>query len=169
MQRSSTVAAAVWMTGAIVSFTSMAVAGRAVSSDLDTFEIMLFRSVVGVCIVVTITLLTGQRGKIRPARLGLHGMRNLLHFTGQNLWFFAITLIPLAQVFSIEFSAPLWVTLLAPLFLGERITLTRAGAALLGFAGILIVARPDFGHVEASSPPRLPRSVSRAPPSARNA
>ena len=148
MPLTPTLAAAVWMTGAIASFTSMAVAGRAVSGDLDTFEIMLFRSLVGICIVTSVALVTRQTANIRRARLGLHALRNLLHFAGQNLWFFAITLIPLAQVFSIEFSAPLWVTLMAPLFLGERITLPRAAAAILGFTGILIVARPDFGHLD---------------------
>ena len=147
MNLSPTLAAAAWMTGAIVSFTLMAVGGRAVSLELDTFEIMMFRSLVGMCIVASVAVITRQTGNIRRARLGLHALRNLLHFAGQNLWFFAITLIPLAQVFAIEFSAPLWVTLLAPLFLGERITLPRAAAAILGFAGILIVARPDFGHI----------------------
>ncbi|MDP3959185.1 MAG: DMT family transporter, partial [Pseudorhodobacter sp.] len=52
--------------------------------------------------------------------------------------------IPLAQVFALEFTSPIWVILLSPLFLGERITPARALAAALGFAGILIVARPDF-------------------------
>ena len=148
MPLTPTLAAAVWMTGAIASFTSMAIAGRAVSDDLDTFEIMLFRSLVGIFIVTSVALFTRQTANIRRTRLGLHALRNLLHFAGQNLWFFAITLIPLAQVFSIEFSAPLWVTLMAPLFLGERITLPRAAAAILGFTGILIVARPDFGHLD---------------------
>ena len=96
MPLTPTLAAAVWMTGAIASFTSMAVAGRAVSGDLDTFEIMLFRSLVGICIVTSVALVTRQTANIRRARLGLHALRNLLHFAGQNLWFFAITLIPLA-------------------------------------------------------------------------
>ena len=68
-----------------------------------------------------------------------------MHFAGQNLWFYAITLIPLAQVFALEFTSPLWVTLFAPLLLGERLTRTRAMAASLGFVGILLVAQPDFG------------------------
>lgn len=135
--------AALWMLGAVASFSSMAVAGRAVSLDHDTFEIMLYRSVVGFVIVVIVARATGHLAEVRRDRLGLHVIRNLCHFTGQNLWFLAITLIPLAQVFAIEFTSPLWVLMLSPLVLGERITPIRVLAALLGFIGILLVTRPS--------------------------
>ena len=135
--------AALWMSGAILSFSSMAVAGRELSSDLDTFEIMMYRSFIGILIVVTLATASGRLGQINARNLGLHGLRNLAHFTGQNLWFFAITLIPLAQVFALEFTSPIWVVVLSPLILGERLTSTRALAALIGFVGILIVARPS--------------------------
>jgi drug/metabolite transporter (DMT)-like permease len=80
-------------------------------------------------------------------RLRGHGLRNVLHFTGQNLWLFAVTMIPLAQVFAIEFTSPIWVIVLSPFLLGERLTRMRAIAAALGFVGVLIVAHPDFGAV----------------------
>lgn len=138
-----TLRAALWMLGAVVSFSSMAVAGRAVSLDHDTFEIMLYRSVVGFVIVLVVARATGRLGEVRRDRLGLHAIRNLCHFTGQNLWFLAITLIPLAQVFALEFTSPLWVLVLSPLVLGERLTRIRVLAACLGFAGILMVTRPS--------------------------
>ena len=139
--------AALWMTGAIVSFSSMAVAGREVSGELDTFEIMLYRSLIGVGVVTAIAALRGTLGQITRRHMGLHLARNLSHFAGQNLWFYAVTVIPLAQVFALEFTSPLWVIVLAPFFLGERITKVRALAALLGFIGILIVARPGLATV----------------------
>lgn len=134
--------AAIWMIGAIASFTSMAVAGRAVSLDHDTFELMFYRSLVGIALVVSISAARGTLGTISRQKLGLHFLRNTSHFAGQNLWFFAITVAPLAQVFALEFTAPLWVLLLAPIFLGEPITRPRALAAGLGFIGILIVTHP---------------------------
>lgn len=140
--------AALWMTGSILSFSAMAIAGRAVAPVLDTFELMTWRSVIGFVIVVSLGGLLGQLGQIRFNRLGTHVIRNLFHFTGQNLWFWAITVIPLAQVFALEFTSPLWVILLSPLLLGERITRTRALSALLGFVGILIVARPDLTQID---------------------
>ncbi|CUH62523.1 carboxylate/amino acid/amine transporter [Thalassovita gelatinovora] len=147
--------AALWMSGAIASFTSMAVAGRAISFELDTFEIMMYRSFVGIFIVLIVAAGSGTLGQIHRRNLRLHLIRNLCHFTGQNLWFFAITVIPLAQVFALEFTAPLWVVVLSPLLLGERITSIRALAALIGFIGILIIARPtaatlEFGQVAAA-------------------
>ncbi|WP_291734703.1 DMT family transporter [Leisingera sp. F5] len=135
--------AALWMIGAIVSFSAMAIAGREAGLTLDTFEIMTYRSLVGVIIVVALLTATGKWHQVSRARLGVHAVRNLFHFTGQNLWFLAVTLIPLAQVFALEFTSPLWVIILSPLLLGEVLTRRRMLAAAIGFAGILIVARPS--------------------------
>lgn len=135
--------ACIWMTGAIVSFSAMAVAGRAVSLDLDTFEIMMYRSLIGLTIVLAIAGATGHLTQISRNKLSLHLVRNLFHFAGQNLWFYALTVIPLAQVFALEFTSPIWVLLLSPLVLQERLTTTRILAALIGFIGILVVTRPS--------------------------
>jgi drug/metabolite transporter (DMT)-like permease len=135
------------MSGAIVSFCAMAVAGRSLAAEIDTFEMMLYRSLIGIGLVLAVGGLLGRLGEINAQSLGLHAVRNVFHFTGQNLWFFSLTFIPLAQVFALEFTSPLWVTLLAPLVLGERLTRTRVLAAALGFAGILIVARPGFTEI----------------------
>ena len=139
--------AAIWMTGAIASFSTMAVAGREVSFALDTFEIMLFRSVVGVIIVAFAAIAFGTWRQINRQQFSLHFARNIMHFIGQNLWFYAVTVIPLAQVFALEFTSPIWVILLSPLLLGERITLIRAAAALMGFIGILVVTRPNMAGI----------------------
>ena len=139
--------AAIWMTGAIASFSTMAVAGREVSFALDTFEIMLFRSVVGVIIVAFAAVAFGTWRQINGQQFSLHFARNIMHFIGQNLWFYAVTVIPLAQVFALEFTSPIWVILLSPLLLGERITLIRAAAALMGFIGVLVVTRPDMAGI----------------------
>ena len=145
----TTLRAATWMVGAIGAFTMMAIAGRAASLDLDTFEIMLYRSFVGLLIVGLVAWQAGTLHQISRDRIGLHFVRNLFHFTGQNLWFFAITVIPLAQVFALEFTTPIWVILLSPLILGERITKIGGLAAAIGFIGILLVARPDFNNLNA--------------------
>ncbi|MGY8791544.1 MAG: hypothetical protein ACKVKR_14890, partial [Pseudomonadales bacterium] len=75
--------AAIWMTGAIASFSTMAVAGREVSFALDTFEIMLFRSVVGVIIVVFAAIAFGTLRQINRQQFSLHFARNIMHFIGQ--------------------------------------------------------------------------------------
>jgi drug/metabolite transporter (DMT)-like permease len=131
-----------WMSGTITAFTAMAVAGREISFELDTFELMLYRSLIGLVLVLVIGRLAGTLHQIRRNRLKTHFFRNLAHFTGQNLWFFAIAVIPLAQVFALEFTSPIWVALLAHFALGERLNRIKSAAILFGFVGILMITRP---------------------------
>lgn len=149
--RSGVLPAAAWMLGAVVSFSLMAVSGRMVSFTLDTFEIMTYRSVIGLAIVLAVASVAGTRRQITRRSPGLQLARNLFHFAGQNLWFYAIALIPLAQVFALEFTSPLWVLVLSPLMLGERLTRMRILAAAAGFVGILIVARPGPETINAGT------------------
>jgi drug/metabolite transporter (DMT)-like permease len=147
--RVEVVRAGLWMSGVILSLSLMAVAGRALAPELDTFEMMFYRSLVSIGIVLAVGGAMGRLHEVDTRSIGLHMVRNAFHFAGQNLWFFSLAFIPLAQVVALEFTSPLWVILLAPLILGERITRTRAIAAALGFAGILIVARPGFTEINA--------------------
>ncbi|WP_166415619.1 DMT family transporter [Cochlodiniinecator piscidefendens] len=140
--------AAAWMSGAVFSFTAMAIAGRALSGDYDTFEIMTYRSIVGVVLVVSLGWYSGTLKSISTNHFKLQLMRNIVHFTGQNLWFFALPLIPLAQLFALEFTTPIWVIVMAVVFLGERLTLTRLMATTLGFIGVLMVAKPGVATID---------------------
>lgn len=138
----SNLRAGLWMLGSVVAFSAMAVAGKQVTPVHDSFEIMTLRSAVGLILVLVLARATGQMSEIKAQRLTGHFFRNILHFAGQNLWFFALTLIPLAQLFALEFTSPIWLLLLSVLFLGERLTLPRVSSVALGFVGILIVTRP---------------------------
>ena len=137
--------AALWMCGAIASFTLMAISGRAIQVDLNSFELMFWRSLIGFAIIGTLVL-SLHRGAIWsaicPTSPRLHLARNIFHFTGQNLWFYGIMVIPLSQLVALEFTSPIWVAVLAPLVVGEIFTRRRLWIALLGFSGILIVAQP---------------------------
>lgn len=142
--------AAAWVSGAIASFTLMAVAGRAVQAELNTFELMFWRSLIG--FLVILALLKGTSGglaRVRTRHPGLHLVRNVFHFAGQNLWFYGIMMIPLAHLVALEFTMPIWVVLFSPLLLGERLTRRRLGVAALGFVGVLVVAQPGVQPVGA--------------------
>ncbi|MBP7240746.1 DMT family transporter [Amaricoccus sp.] len=144
-----------WMLGAIASFAAMAVAGREIQVEMNTFELMLYRSAIGFAVIAAIVLASGRPGEIVASRHPwLHVKRNAAHYLGQNLWFFAVTLIPLGQLAALEFTNPIWVVLLAPFFLGEAMTKPRLLAAGLGFVGVLIVAEPGvapFGAGQAAA------------------
>ncbi|NDW52254.1 DMT family transporter [Aliiroseovarius sp. PrR006] len=139
------------MTGAIGSFSVMAMAGRAVSLQLDTFELMMYRSAVGLCIILAVLTLSRRWHMVSRQNLGLHFIRNLAHFAGQNLWFYALTLIPLAQVFALEFTSPLWVVFLAPFLLGERLTRLQVLCVASGFVGILIITASSLSEPTTST------------------
>ena len=141
----STPKAALWMSAWLTCMVAMAVAGRELTADLPVFVVMLLRSLFG---LVLITPLVIKNRAIASPRRRLHLWRNLVHYTAQYAWFFALTLIPLAQVVSIEFTLPIWTAILATVFLGERLSNYRIAAIALGFAGVLIIVRPGVSTVE---------------------
>ncbi len=144
-------AAALWMIGAILSFSALAVAGREAMAGLTIPELLFYRSLTGVAVMLAAAALTsGAAGlfALPRRRYGLHLLRNGFHFAGQMLWYFALVTIPLAQVFALEFTSPIWAVLMAPVLLGERLTARALLTALAGFIGILIIARPALGAIE---------------------
>ena len=138
-----------WMTGALLSFSASAVAIRALSEHLTTFEILSIRSGFGLTVLL---ILVAVRADLRKAlafqRMGLHVARNSIHFVGTFLWTLAVTLLPFATVFALEFTMPMWVALLAVPLLGERMTRSRIGSVALGFLGVLVIVRPGLSSFQ---------------------
>lgn len=140
------------MGGSIASFLTMTVAGRAIMPALDVFQVMEMRSVIGWFILLPLVLASGGFNAMRTKRPLQHIGRNVVHYAGQFAWLQALTMIPLAQLISIEFTTPIWGALLAVLFLGERMSLRKVMAILLGLVGVLVIVRPgattvDPGHL----------------------
>ena len=125
----------------LTSFVLMTVAARQLSGRMATFEILFLRSLVALIILLALSPRLG-RGAYATGRLGLHVARNVIHFCGQYAWVWGIALTPLALVTAIEFTSPVWVSLLAALLLGERLTLARWAAIAGGVLGIIVIAQP---------------------------
>lgn len=138
---------ALWMGGALLSFSLMAVAVRELLRTMASFEILFLRSLVSFVLVLAVLPRFGL-AVLRTRRFGLHVVRNVLHFGGQYAWVYAIAMLPLATVFAIEFTMPVWAAVLAMLVLGERLNRGRTVMLVLGLAGILIILRPGFGIVQ---------------------
>jgi len=141
--------AVAWMGVALLSFTVMAVSVRELAA-MHAFEMLFVRSAVGLAIMTAIVSATGWRA-LETNNLAGNVLRNGLHFTGQVLWIFGITLLPLATVFAIEFTTPMWSAVLAVAILGERMTRGRWVALALGFAGILVIVRPGLEGVSSGA------------------
>jgi len=138
---------ALWMCGALLSFSLMAVAARELLRSMGSFEILFLRSLVSFVLMLAILPRFGL-GALRTQLFGLHVLRNVLHFGGQYAWVYAIAMLPLATVFAIEFTMPVWTALLAMLILGERLNRGRAVMLALGVVGVLIILRPGFAVVQ---------------------
>jgi drug/metabolite transporter (DMT)-like permease len=144
-RRSDLVRAVLWMTGALLSFSAMAVSVRTLSGSLKVMEILAIRNGGGLLILL-------GSGAFNPAllrtisvrRLPLHLMRCTIHFAGQFLWATGVTLLPLATVFALEFTAPTYTVVLSALFLSERLTLGRIAMVVCGLLGVLVILRPGL-------------------------
>lgn len=133
----------VWVAGALLAFSAMAVSLRALSPYLGVFDMLSLRNISGIIVLLSLAAINPDlRPLIKPQTPMLHVWRNLVHFIGTYTWSYAVTILPFALVFALEFTNPIWVTLMAVPFLGERLTPSRIGAVILGFAGILIITRP---------------------------
>lgn len=139
------------MLGTILSFCFMAVAARELSGNIGVFEILFFRSTFGLIIVSGIIFLTGNTALFHTNRIHIHGVRNIFHLAGQSGWVLGIGLLPLAEVFALEFTVPIWVALIASLFLNESITKVKAIAILLGFLGVVVIVKPGFASYDTTS------------------
>jgi drug/metabolite transporter (DMT)-like permease len=132
----------------IASFLTMSVAGRATTAELNVFQVLELRSVIGLFILLPLVMISGGFAAMRTKRPLAHIARNVVHFVGQAAWLYALTLIPLAVLISIEFTTPIWTAFLAVGFLGERLSRPRLAAIVLGLIGVVIIVRPGVGSVD---------------------
>ncbi len=140
--------AAFWMALSITSFLAMSVAGRATTSVLNVFQVLELRSVIGFFILLPLVMMSGGFAAMRSQRPVAHVARNVVHYAGQAAWLYALTLIPLAVLISIEFTTPIWTAILAVSFLGERLSRPRLAAIVLGLIGVVVIVRPGIGSVD---------------------
>ena len=145
----SNLKAALWMAGWLSAMTTMAVAGREATRTLDVFQIMEMRSVLGLVLLYPLIRRQGGFVTMKTTRPLQHIARNVVHYGAQFSWFMALTLIPLAQVISIEFTMPIWTAMLAVSFLGERMNRWKNLAIALGLVGVAIIVRPGSGAANA--------------------
>jgi drug/metabolite transporter (DMT)-like permease len=134
-----------WMTGALLSFSAMAVSVRVLADTLSVIEILAVRSGLGLLVMAALTIMRRElRATIVTRQLPLHVLRNTIHLGAQYLWAMSLLLLPLATVFALEFTAPAWTLILALPLLGERMTASRIGAVTLGLLGVLVILRPGL-------------------------
>jgi drug/metabolite transporter (DMT)-like permease len=139
--------AAMWMACWLSLMLVLTVAGREAMRELNVFQLMEVRSVLGLLMLCPLILAQGGFAVVKTARFPHHAARNLIHYGAQLGWFFALTLIPIGQVVAIEFTMPIWTAILAASFLGERMTPWKIAAIVLGVIGVVVIVRPAMGAI----------------------
>jgi drug/metabolite transporter (DMT)-like permease len=133
------------MSGALVSFSAMAVSVRVLAATLGVMEILALRAGLGLLVMAKLVAARADlSANINCRHRRLHLFRNTVHVGASYLWAMGLLLIPLAMAFALEFTTPAWTLLLAAPVLGERLTASRIGAVVLGLVGVLVILRPGL-------------------------
>jgi len=133
------------MTGVLLSFSTLALSIRGLAGALSIFEILTVRTCGALVILFALAAAMPElRPGMKPRRMGLNLIRNSVHYASQYVWALSLTLLPLATVFALEFTMPIWLAFIAVFFLGEKMTPSRIGVVILGFVGALVILRPGL-------------------------
>ncbi|MFZ4410691.1 MAG: DMT family transporter [Paracraurococcus sp.] len=144
---------AICMLAAHALFTAMGVIVKHLADHIPVIELMFFRSAFALPVILAICLRSGG-ATLRTRRFRGHALRASTGIAAQTLGFFALSVLPLAEQTALGYTQPLFVTILAIPFLGEKVGIHRWSAVLIGFCGVLLIAAGQgvgFGAV----PPAL--------------
>ena len=144
---SSTLKGIAWMILTGLLFIGVTGIVRHLSSDMNPIQAAFIRYAMGLVIMAPI-LVRLRRADFATAHYGLHCLRGVVHGAGVMLWFYAMSRLPIAEVTALGFTAPIFTTIGAALFLGEKLHARRIGAVLAGFGGALVILRPGIAIVD---------------------
>ena len=135
-----------WMLGFIINISIMAISIRELSLKYTSFEIQNFRNIFSIIIIIFIFLVT-KNTNLNTFQLKNNFIRNIFHFIGQSAWTWGLTVLPLAVVFSLEFTMPIWAVIIAIVLLKEKITLNKICFLIIGLMGTWIIFMPDTKYI----------------------
>ena len=147
LKNSMTLQGIAWMVLTSFLFVGMTGIVRHLGSDMPAIEAAFIRYVIGTLLILPMVI-RHWPGFPNKRDTQLFISRGLVHGIGVMLWFYAMARIPIAEVTAIGYVAPIFVTLGAALFLGEKLHFRRIGGVIAGFIGALIILRPGFQDIQ---------------------
>jgi drug/metabolite transporter (DMT)-like permease len=132
-----------WMVGGGLCFSVLNTLARALSQQMDVYEAQFLRYLMGLMVMLPLVWRRGWQA-YRPVNMAGQFWRGGVHTLGLILWFTALPQIPLADMTAIGFTGPIFIMLGAAWFLGEPMRADRWIAALIGFAGVMVVVLPKL-------------------------
>ncbi|KGJ87751.1 DMT family transporter [Colwellia psychrerythraea] len=145
------------MSGALASFCILAIGARELSGVLSISQSLAIRSAIGLVFLSVVYFIRARFFKVQSLKIKpkpalnvfkLHLFRNVSHFLAQYGWFFGIGLLPLAEVFALEFTVPIWTMLIASIFLNEKVTVNKLIAIFLGTLGVIAIVQPGYALID---------------------
>jgi len=140
-------AAILWMALTGLCFVAVTALVKYMGDGIPPAEMAFLRYLIGSVFLLPLVWPLMRRANLTRRQWGLFGTRGFLHAFGVMLWFFAMTRIPLAEVTAINYLSPVFVTIGAAIFLGERLAFRRVAAVLAALVGTLIILRPGFREI----------------------
>ncbi|MBO0334096.1 DMT family transporter [Sneathiella sp. CAU 1612] len=147
LRNSTTLQGIAWMILTSFLFVGMTGIVRHLGSDMPAIEAAFIRYLLGSLIILPMVI-RHWPGMPSKRNTRLYILRGLVHGVGVMLWFYAMARIPIAEVTAIGYVAPIFVTLGAAIFLGEKLQFRRIGGVIAGFVGALIILRPGFQEIQ---------------------
>jgi drug/metabolite transporter (DMT)-like permease len=140
--RNDTVAGAISLSAGLAIFSVQDVVVKLLSGAYPVYEVITIRSVIALPLLWMLVRMEGGRVFTRSPRLSLQLVRGVLMFTSYTIFYLGLVALPFAICVGLFFVAPLFITLLSAVFLGETVRVSRWAAILLGFSGVLVILRP---------------------------
>lgn len=128
-------------------FVAVTAAVKMVGSDVPAIQSGFLRYALGVVFLIPM-LPSVRRTKVDRGLAGLFLVRGIAHALAVSLWFFAMTRIPISDVTALNYLNPVYVILLAVVFLGERLGPYRIAAVAVAFIGTFVIIRPGFREID---------------------
>ena len=143
-QLSGAILGSLWMLSSCIFYAVAASLVREVGDTYTAFQMTMIRSFVAVIVLAPVYL--GEGGKLIfiPKRFFMHFLTGVFTYLGIIFWFFATASMPIADFFALQFVTPLLTMAFAIMFLGEKVDARSWSAALIGFAGVLVILRPGI-------------------------
>jgi len=138
-----------WMLGACVLGAVMAVLTKHVAGEMHPLEMVFFRNLFAVSSLLPWVLARGIP-HVKAANFKLYFSRSISSLFAMSMFFYAVSIIPITDAIAITFTVPLITTVLAVIFLGEKVGVHRVMALVIGFLGVVVVFRPGYGIFESA-------------------
>ncbi len=142
MSTDNPVRGALLVSSAALMFASMGGLVRLALAQMPNEQVVFFRNLFGLLVLIPVLWQRGGRIDLKTAHLGLHLARSLFGLAAMYCFFYALSVLPLADAVLLNFTAPLFIPFIAMLWLGERVSRRIGAAIIVGFTGVLFILRP---------------------------